>query len=486
MPAPSALFYGSLSLLLGVLLASVGLRSSVLLIAAAFATAFVIISRLRIASLERKEKRWWWALAALTLFMPLGALYYHFDDARFRADAVPLGPQTVTGIVRDDPALREGYRPATMTLDGGGRVRANLPPYPEVRYGDRVRLTGKVEQPTPEGYARYLEKERVSGVMQRPTLEVLSRGEGSPVQATLYALKRRVVEIFNRALPAEEAAFVAGLTVGERAAFSEEFKEALQRSGTTHLVALSGYNVSIIVQYLMPVALWLTRRRRAAFTLTFLAIVGFTLMAGAEASLVRAAIMGSLVLLARESGRLFDMRQAIVLAAVAMVVANPKVLAFDVGFQLSFLALLGIAYLAPVVRQWLGHRDTETGFGWRTMFSETIAAQLAVAPLLIAQFGSVSLTSLIANLAVLWAIPYTMGMGFAVAALGMIHETLSGIGGWFLWVPLRYELIIIRVMSTLSLPVAPGVSWFGAFVYYGAVACGAWWTHRRYGTRTKP
>lgn len=484
MPASSALFYGSLAFLVGVLLASVGLRSSVLLIAAAFAAAFVVAGSLRVVPFERKVRGWWWALTALALLMPIGALYYHFDDARFRANAVPLGVETVTGIVRDDPALREGYRPATVALEGGGRVRANLPPYPEVRYGDRVRLTGNIVAPSPEGYARYLAKERVSGVMQRPQFEILSRGEGSTVQAALYALKRRVVEIFNRALPAEEAAFVAGLTVGERAAFSEEFKEAMQRSGTTHLVALSGYNVSIIVQYLMPVAFWLTRRRRAAFTLTFLAIVGFTLMAGAEASLVRAAIMGSLVLLARESGRLFDMRQAIVLAALAMVVVNPKVLAFDVGFQLSFLALLGIAYLAPAVRRWLGHKEEETGFRWRTMLSETAAAQIAVAPLLVAQFGSVSLTSLIANLAVLWAIPYTMGMGFVVAALGMIHETLSSIGGWFLWIPLRYELMTIRMMSALSLPVAPGVSWFGAFFYYGVITFGAWWTHRRYGTHT--
>jgi competence protein ComEC len=168
-----------------------------------------------------------------------------------------------------------------------------------------------------------------------------------------------------------------------------------------------------------------------------------------------------------------------------MVLANPKVLAFDVGFQLSFLALLGIACLAPVVRQWLGRIGEEGVFRWRTMLSETAAAQLAVAPLLIAQFGSVSLTSLIANLAVLWVIPYTMGMGFMVAALGMIHEVLAGIGGWLLWVPLRYELTIIRVMSALSLPLAFGVSWFGALLYYGVVALGAWWTYHRYGTREK-
>ena len=133
-------------------------------------------------------------------------------------------------------------------------------------------------------------------------------------------------------MPAEEAAFLSGLTLGERSDFSPEFKEALQTSGTTHLVALSGYNVSIVIVATMAL-LTSFLKRRIAFIVAFIFLVAFVLMTGAEASVVRAAIMGALVVIATESGRIFNPRNAITLAGLLMVLINPKVLVFDAGLN---------------------------------------------------------------------------------------------------------------------------------------------------------
>ncbi|MDO8469827.1 MAG: ComEC/Rec2 family competence protein [bacterium] len=512
MPAPSVLFYGALTFLLGVLLASLGLTYQVLLIVAALAAVLLIVGFFapRFISVLAPQgetsgilevspwgamRRRCFVLAALAPLIIAGSVYYHFDDMRFRASAVSLGTQTLRGVVVNDPVLRDGYRSAFIRLDPPahgaaagrarpndpartalsgwrpvGRVIANLPPYPAVRYGDEVSLAGVVKQPEPEGYARYLAKERVSGVMNRPTVTVVARGQGSPIQSALFSLKHAVTGVFARVLPAEDASFLSGLTVGERGAFSDELKNSMQRSGTTHLVALSGYNITILGEAVMGAALWLiSRRRRAAFLVTLAVILGFVCMAGAEASVVRAAIMGSLALAAKETGRLFDVRQAVVLAGLAMVLVNPKVLAFDVGFQLSFVALLGIVYLEPVLRRFTASRGNKGFLDWRTTLSTTAAAQLAVAPILIAQFGMVSVTSLAANLLILAAVPITMGVGFLTAAVGAASILLAQVVGLVAWALTQYELGVIRLFSLISVPVAPAISWAGAFAYYAVL-----------------
>jgi len=112
-------------------------------------------------------------------------------------------------------------------------------------------------------------------------------------------------------------------------------------------------------------------------------------MAGAEASVVRAAIMGFLVLLAKEAGRMYSFRNAVTFAAAGMAVFDPTILVFDIGFQLSFVSLLGITHLEPALKRFFGERGSF--LGWRENALTTLSAQLAVAPILIQNFGSVRL-----------------------------------------------------------------------------------------------
>ena len=189
-------------------------------------------------------------------------------------------------------------------------------------------------------------------------------------------------------------------------------------------------------------------------------------MTGAEASVVRAVIMGILVLLSREVGRLYDFRNAIILAGLLMVFQNPKVLVFVIGFQLSFLALLGIVYLRPAIQKFLRIKKNPGFLSWKDNLLMTASAQLMVAPLLITNFNSFSLTSLIANVLVLELIPVTMGLGFAIAAISLFSYHFSLVLGWVTWVLLRFEILVIELFAKFSIPLGPNLGIGGMALYY--------------------
>jgi len=421
----------------------------------------------------RKNRRFFW-LAGLVFITIVGALYYTGDDLKFQGSVnIHFDEKiTFTGVIISNPTLKSGSQEFKLKLNPpfSGNVLVKTARYPEFSYGDEVRIEGKIERPFSGSYAQYLSKEKISGVVTFAEAEEISSGKGSKIKALLFGVKNAVIGSFQNILPVKEAAFASGLTLGERGEFSEEFREAMSKSGTTHLVALSGYNITIIVGAVTGLFVWFLSRR-VSFILTIIVVLGFVLMTGAEASVVRAAIMGILVMLSREVGRLFDFRNAIILAGLLMVLQNPKVLAFDAGFQLSFLALLGIIYLRPAVVKFFRVSDDEGFLSWKGNLLTTASAQFMVAPLLISSFGSFSLTSLAANVLILELVPLTMFLGFLTAFLGFFASYFAMISGLIVSVLLKFEMFVIELFAKLSIPFGSGAgSLF--FVFYYMVLVG--------------
>lgn len=377
---------------------------------------------------------------------------------------------TVEGVIVAEP--RENARSQQLVIRdeaSGGRVLVFARKFPAYRYGDRIRAKGEMRHPenftNDFDYAAYLAKDDIYYVMSFPELSVLGHGEGSRVYAFLFSVKDAFSRSMERILPEPHAAFLKGLIIGERQSFSEELREELRATGTTHLVALSGYNITIVGDNLLRLLRFLLVPFAAAFWVAAIGIIGFVLLTGAQASVVRAAIMGLLVLVARREGRQYRMQNAIAFAAFVMLLENPKILRFDVAFQLSFLATLGLVYGAPLferafdrvvtrtrlvlrdiglVRELRGERERKRR---RSVFRETLVttlgAQLFVAPLLVFSFGNFSLVSPIANLFVLPMIPYTMFVGFMAALLGLFAATAGRVAAWAAWLLLEYELRVI-------------------------------------------
>ena len=404
--------------------------------------------------------------AFLSLAAIAGAFYFIFFSQIQNQAYVPFDSGVeAEGIIRKAEQLPSRQRLiAELENPYGGRIQINAQRYPLFRYGDLLKIKGVIKKPDAE-FLNYYKKENIAGIASYPKISLVESGRGNFIKATLLNFKNKIIETFKNNLPAEKAAFLAGITLGERQEFSKEFEEKMSLSGTTHIVALSGYNVSVIA--LAAAGFFgLYFSRTVTFYLSVLIIILFVLMTGGEASIVRAAIMGIIALLAKETERLFSMRNAIIIAAFLMVLFNPRLLVFDLSFQLSFAALLGIVYLLPVLQNVTGVRGSGR-LDWKENAFTTVSAQLAAVPLLLANFGIFSLTSFIANILILSAIPLTMGLGFLMGGLGFISEFLAGIAGLAVNFLLSYELWIIDLFSRITLPIAiDSFGFFAAIGYY--------------------
>ena len=458
-------FYGIAFFLLGILLASLKVDFLIIVFAVVLTTAIFLFFAL-FRSYGVKPRKIYW-LAGLSLFIIIGSLYYFWDDYRVqKINHIVFGRKiNFEGIVIKNPE-RGNQQKLTVALRPpySGNILAKLQPHPSFDYGDLINFEGIIKKPEPANYANYLAKDGVFGVADFPKTELLSQNQGPTIKSSLFKLKQKIILNFQKVLSAEKSAFLSGITLGERAEFSKEFKEAMSKSGTTHLVALSGYNITILVMAI-SYSLGYLFSRRLTFWLTVLIIIGFVLMTGAEASVIRAAIMGFIALLAKQIGRLYNFRNAIIVAAFLMVLINPRVLYFDIGFQLSFAALLGIIYLGPAIQKFFRMKGEEGFLGWRRNFLTTTSAQLGVAPLLIINFNQFSLTALLANILILEVIPPTMFLGFLLGAIGFLSVTLAAIFSWFTNLFLVYELTLINVFAKISLPII-GIGFWGLIIYY--------------------
>lgn len=416
-----------------------------------FLSAF-LISALAALALSVIGKKW---LAILSLAIFAGAAYSFFYHQPLSAP-LPYGERiTAEGVIeKAETRLESQNLIVRVEGDVEARFLVRVSRYPSFRYGDLIRFQGIVEEGT-GSFARFLRKERVSGIVAFPEVEFVSSGHGSKIKAVLFGIKARAEETFRRVLPPEEAAFISGVTLGETGQFRKEFREKMSVTGTNHLVALSGYNIAVIAKAVLGF-LGMVMARRKALPVSMLVIVVFVIMTGAEPSVVRAALMAGILMLAEGTSRSYSVRNAIAIAALAMVLVNPNVLVGDIGFQLSFLALLGLVYLKPAFTGFF-RVSPEPGFlGFRENLWNTISAQVAVLPILLSNFGVFSLVSVAANILILAAIPATMFLGFFVIAAGFVSLEMAVIFGWVARIFLEYELGIIDVFAALDPGIAVG------------------------------
>ena len=427
-------FWGACFFLAGVFIASVVYKFSQAYLAAAMmilivAAIFLVFRR--------------YSLAAFSVFMILGEVYYFAHDFYQQKTSVVFGQQIeIVGIISKAETRLNSQ---VLVIDD---IQVAAPRYPVWEYGDRVAIEGIIKKPQAE-FENYYAKEGIAGLMSFPKIQLVSKGQGSRIKAPLFKIKSHFENSYKKVLPFEQAAFMSGLTLGSTAEFSDEFKEEMRLTGTTHLVALSGYNISIIIRYLGGVfALWWVTKK-FKLPLSVLAVIGFVVMTGAEPSVVRAAIMAMILLLADKAGRVAYIPNVIAATALAMVLINPKILVFDVGFQLSFMALIGIIYLEPWLRKRFKAKDEPGFLGWRSHFWTTTSAQLAVLPIIVYQFGFVSPVSIPANVFLLEFIPITMGLGFFIGFAAIVSYWLSWLIALPAYIFLTYELSVIEIFAKI-------------------------------------
>ncbi len=422
-----------------------------------------------------RERRYLYTLGGIMLFL-LGAFYLHaFQLAREARIRLPEKGNEWSGIIRSDPVFTDRSQSFVVELNPPhhGAVRVVVYSVPEWRYGDGVVGGGDI-----------VRTGALSGPMLEsvfPDLELREPGMGSRLQSLLLGIKHRVIAVFREALPPQSAGLIEGLTLGARSDFSNTFKDAMAGSGTTHLVALSGYNIAILILAFDAIGKRFFGRRTRS-VLALLGIGLFVSMVGAEASVVRAALMGGLTLIAFLAGRSYDFLRAASLVALGMTCINPGIVYGDVGFQLSFVSLLGIVYLEPFMRAAAVRKKffrTHIAEGVLSVLTPTIAAQIAVLPILIGTFESLSLAAILANALILWLVPFLMMGGFLLAITGVMAPGLSIILALVLYIPLVYVERVILFFGTASISVhlPIPIMIFGA-CYYAVLIGGIWYAQK--------
>lgn len=396
-----------------------------------------------------------------------GHLYYHvFVTAHRMSEILPRSAdETVIGVVHDEPRRSERALRFTIELESPyrGRLAVVTEPSRAIHYGDRLAVSGRIEQP--ETDANPLNP--ATAVF--PHITLIARDAGPWLMSHLVRIRESLMNIVERVLPTDHAALLSGLLVGDTRGFSKEFRDAMAASGTTHLTALSGYNIAILIESISAACMWFLFSRKMRFLATTLFVALFVLMVGAEASVVRAAIMGTLVLVAGETGRIYHVRNAMTFAALGMLLLDPTLLVWSAGFLLSFLSLIGIVYLRPALQNLLGlrtDRDTTGVFGWREHLLTTLAAQLMVLPVIMQYFGEFSATAIIANVLVLEFVPFTMFLGFVLVALGIMLPTVAPFFAAIVGIPLMYMTAVIRFFADIRIPITSTGGWaVGACIY---------------------
>ena len=356
------------------------------------------------------------------------------------------------GVVVEEPDKGEKTTKLTVQpVNAKEKVLITKWPYPQYEYGDRLKITGVLQEPQFfEGfnYKDYLAKDGIFGLIYQPKIELLEKNQASFIKKILISAKNRLKTSLNQIIPMPHSAFLEALIFGEESNISEEWKEKLNATGTRHIAAVSGMNITIltflICDFLLLLGLW----KNQAFYFSVFLIFCYILMIGAPASAVRAGIMAVLFLTAQHLGRASSGSRIIVLAAAVMLAFNPLLLTKDIGFQLSFLAVMGLVYLQPILSDYL--RKIPDFFQLRYNLSGTLAAQIFVFPILIYNFGQVSLVSPIINILILPLLPAITILGFISATLAMVWFELGQIFSWSVWLMLDYLIKAIDCFSKIA------------------------------------
>jgi competence protein ComEC len=388
----------------------------------------------------------------------------------------------VSGVVVDEPDIRENNVKYTVQPNINGKLLVTMRLYPRFAFGDIVNFRCKLKRPEPfKGFAydKYLAKKGIYSLCYYPTIFRPAGSEGQAninmvmrVKGQIFKLKNNFIVQMNKILPAPHSALLSGLLLGDTTGMPEYLKHKFINTGTIHIVAISGYNITIIISLFLLIAPYLYLSRRFAWLLILPTLILFVIITGAESSVVRAAIMGIIAALAIASGRLSDVCRLLVITAVIMVAVNPYILRFDVGFQLSFLATLGLVYITPRLERGVDylmsnvksqmskikiclnpHTDWSKLYSFpatlgnilRVSLTTTIGANIAVAPLLLWQFGRVSLISPLVNILILWSIPLTMAFGFVAVMVSYIFLPFGQVMGWFAWMFLEYIIEVVKL-----------------------------------------
>jgi competence protein ComEC len=360
-------------------------------------------------------------------------------------------------------------------------VSAREPPY--FKYGDTLKLQGNLQRPEPIedfDYPSYLASQSISAVLWSREVEWVQGLPPASWRTRVFDLRRELSQSLELALPPDQSAVAQALLLGLRGQLPSDVVEDFRNTGTSHLLAISGLHVGVLLVMALGAATWLMGKQHLAYLLLPLAAIWlYALTSGMPVSVVRAAIMGSLYLLALAVGRPQSALPPLALSALLITALEPRALT-QISFQLSFAAMAGIILALPYqARVSAGIRGSLTpdSPGWEILYRSllawtaaaiivSLAATAATLPLVAFNFHRIPLLGIPATILALPAMPFILASSLSVAIAGLVHPLLGQVLGWIAWAPLSYLLTLASA--------TPGITLSGAWV--GTPLVWAWYS----------
>jgi len=396
------------------------------------------------------------------------------------------------GVVCNEPDQRQKNQKLEICVNkvekkennSFGKILVTTNLYPSYKYGDNLQINCLLKKPdkfSGFSYDRYLARYHIYSVCYYPKITLLKNKKINNNklliwQKYIFKIKDKISSIIYHGLGEPDASLAQAIILGNKKNIPKDLKEKFSQTGISHIIAISGMHISIISVLIMGFLLQIGLMRRQAFYLASIFLLTYIVLIGLPASAMRAGLMGFLVLLAMNLGRLNKLCNSLFLVAVILLVINPKLLLDDIGFQLSFLAVLGITWIYPILEKinikkfQINSKNKFFSKIIKAIFSIlniTMAVQVFTLPILVFNFSQVSIIAPVSNLLILWILPFLMISVLVGIILSAILPGLAIV--FFLPTSLFLKLIIFLIDLLVKVPYAyldVGYLWWGWGVIY--------------------
>jgi len=409
------------------------------------------------------------------------------------------------GVINREPDLRADKVKLTVgaefvetqnfaSLPVRGNVLITAPLYPNYSYGDELKIKCQLKAPEQIDdfyYDRYLATQDIYATCYNPQITTLPNpplSKGRELYSKILQLKSQLADAMGAGLPEPENSLLQGMILNNRGELPEELKNSFAQAGITHIIAISGMNISIISVIIINCLIAAGLSRRWALICSAAALAAYLTLIGLPASAVRAGVMAFAAMLAVFFGRLNKLTNALVFAAVLMLLVNPKSLRDDVGFQLSFLALLSIIYVYPIFKELAEKIIKSETRNFSPLLKSaidiivlTLAAQVLTLPVIVLNFHQVSIIAPLVNVLVLFLLPFIMVSGLIAPVAGILIPSLA----WLWFAPTYFSLkyMVFIADKAVKLPLAHleiDYVWAGwAALYYFLAILSIWWYNKK-------
>lgn len=413
-------------------------------------------------------------ILALPVLFFLGSAYYQLRQPTIGAFHIAFYNDReyellITGTLAEPPDYRDTYTNLTLNVEAvdsgdgdlpvSGLLLVRVAPNEEYEYGERIRLRGTLKTP-PENeefsYRDYLARQNIHSYMTSADVTRLPGDGGNPFYRAVYRFKARLLENTYRLFQDPEASLFAGILFGVDTGLPKRLQDAFKNTGTAHIIAISGFNIAIIAGLFFSIFRWILKNDRWGAVLAVIFIFLYAFLVGADPAVMRAAVMGSLSLFAKQVGRRNTGINTLAVVAMVMAFINPLIL-WDVGFQLSFFATLGLilyaepfsALTARLLEKLTGQENNVLVNILNENVILTLAAQVMTIPLMAYYFQRISLISFIANPFILPVQPAVMIVGGLAAFTSLILYPLGQFIAWIAWAFAGYTIRVVEFFDDI-------------------------------------